>query len=411
MPPRVRILLAVALLAVLGFIAGMIGSRQNRQPSYDPRRSVQLTGPYGAKAFAEALSRLDVPVEFYRERIAQLSGFPESDTQVFVLLDPSELLDGAQAEDLVAFHESQGDLLLAGWTTSMVMQCFGYDVDYRSDDSTPVFRPAGGVPTGDAISWTGDMVLARVLDTVVTDTSDLKAGVANQCAVAEPLAIDTILVTGGGRPAALRLSFDTLGDVTLVADGILFSNARLRDSDAGLAVLPMIAGRYQRAVFDEYEHGFGPGGSLLSATLNWSFGTPYGWAFWQLAIVGLIALAAGAIRFGAARHIIERRRRSPLEHVRALATALAAAKGSRVAIDLMIRGLRRRLSAAGPPVRGDVAPWLADLAANVRTTRSRQAVSTLINLTRGAPVTDSVLRAADAVEEVWQDLKPPSTNR
>ena len=119
MPPRVRILLAVALLVVLGFIAGMIGSRQNRQPSYDPRRSVQLTGPYGAKAFAEALSRLDVPVEFYRERIAQLSGFPESDTQVFVLLDPSELLDGAQAEDLVAFHESQGDLLLAGWTTSM----------------------------------------------------------------------------------------------------------------------------------------------------------------------------------------------------------------------------------------------------------------------------------------------------
>jgi hypothetical protein len=255
------------------------------------------------------------------------------------------------------------------------------------------------------------MVLARILDTVVRDTSDLKAGIANECAVPDPLAIDTLLVTGGGRVAAIRLSFPDLGDVTLVADGMLFSNVRLRETGAGLAVLPMIAGRYRRAIFDEYEHGFGPGGSLLSATLHWSFRTPFGWAFWQLAAVGLLALLAGAIRFGAAQRTIERRRRSPLEHVQALATALAAAKGGRVAVDLMVRGLRRRLSAAGPPVRSDIQPWLADLAANLRTPRSRQAVQTLINLTRRAPESDSVLRAADAVEEVWQDLKPPSTNK
>lgn len=408
---RVRLLLAVALLVVLGFIAGAIGSRQNREPSFDPRRSVQLTGPYGARAYADALERLDVSVEFYRERIAQLAGVRESDAQVLVLLDPSELLDGAQAEDLVAFHESQGDLLLAGWTTSLVMQCFGYDVDYRSDDSTPVYRREASLKASTAVAWTSDMVLARILDTVVTDTSDLKAGVVTECAVPDPARVDTLLVTGGGRPAAIRLSFGDLGEVTLVADGMLFSNARLRESDAGLAVLPMIAGRYRRALFDEYEHGFGPGGSLLSATLEWSFNTPYGWLFWQLAIVGLIALLAGAIRFGAARRVIERRRRSPLEHVRALATALSAAKGSHVAVDLMIRGLRRRLSAGGPPARGDLGPWLATLEANVRTTGSKQAVSTLINLTRRAPVTDSVLRAADAVEEVWQDLKPPSPNR
>ena len=411
MSPRVRILLAVGLLVVLGLIAGAIGSRANREPSFDPRRSVQLTGPYGAKAYAEALDRLAVSVELYRERIARLGSHRTSEDQVFALLDPAELLDGAQAEQLVAFHESQGDLLLAGWTTSLVMQCFGYDVDYRSDDSTPVFRGETDRASADAVTWTGDMVLARIVDTVVTDTSDLKAGIASQCAIPEPAEVDTILVTAGGRPVALRLSYPETGSVTLVADGMLFSNARLRESQAGLVVLPLVAGRYQRVVFDEYEHGFGPGGSLLSATLDWSFNTPYGWVFWQLAIVGFIALLAGAIRFGAARRVIERRRRSPLEHVRALAIALSAAKGSHVAVDLMVRGLRRRLSPAGPPIRGDLPAWLAGLADNVRTSRSKQAVSTLINLTRRAPGTDSVLRAADAVEEVWQDLKPPSPSK
>jgi hypothetical protein len=408
MSPRARILLAVGLLIMLGFIAGALGSRRNREPSFDPRRSIQLTGPYGARAFAETLRRLDVSVELYRQRIAQLGDFKADKEQVFVLLDPSEWLDGVQAEDLVEFHEEKGDLLLAGWATSMVMQCFGYDVDYRGDDSMPVFRPQG---VGDPVSWTSDVILVRVLDSVAADTTDLKAGRVAECRVNEPEVVDTLLITAGGRPAALRLSFAELGSVTLVADGGLFSNARLRDSDAGLAVVPMIAGRYSRAVFDEYEHGFGSGGSLLGATLAWSFNTPYGWLFWQLALVGVLALLAGAIRFGAARRVIERRRRSPLEHVRALATALSAAKGSHVAVDLMVRGLRRRLSAAGPPIRGDVQSWLADLAANVRTSRSKQAVTTLIDLTRRAPGTDSVLRAADAVEEVWQDLKPPSPNR
>lgn len=412
MRPRVRIFLAVALLAILGFIAGAVGSRQNREPSFDPRRSTQLTGPYGAKAYAEALAHLEVAVDRYRERTAQIPNIRTGNSRaVFALLDPPQLLDGAQAEDLVAFSEEQGDLLLAGWTTSLVMHCFGYDVDDRGEDSTPVYRFEQGRVSPEPVSWTSDQVLARVMDTIATDTADMVAGVPSECLVPAPVSTDTILVTSGGRPAALRLSYEDGGSVALVADGILFSNARLRESDAGLVMLPLIAGRYDRAIFDEYEHGFGPTGSLLSATVGWSLRSPYGWVFWQLVIVGLLALLAGAIRFGAARRVIERRRRSPLEHVRALATALSAAKGSHVAIDLMIRGLRRRLSAAGQPVRGDLQSWLASLAANVRTTRSKDAVSTLVNLTRRAPLSDSVLRAADAVEEVWQDLKPPLPNR
>jgi hypothetical protein len=101
-----------------------------------------------------------------------------------------------------------------------------------------------------------------------------------------------------------------------------------------------------------------------------------------------------------------------MEHVRALATALAAASGSRVAIELMIQGLRRRLApAGGAPVRGALPQWLESLNANVRTPRSKAAVSTLMNLTRSAHGPESVLRAANAVEDVWQDLKPVSPNK
>jgi hypothetical protein len=402
----------MVLLVALGFLAGDIGSRQNRRPSSDPRRSTQLTGPYGARAYAEALERLGVDVDRYRGRLAQLDEFEAGEANtVFVLLDPPRHLDGAQAEDLLAFFEEQGDLLLAGETTAQVMRCFGYDVDNRGGDSTPVYRvDPGGIALSPA-SWTGDRILARIVDTVVTDSSDLTAGVMSECVVKQPISTDTILVTGGGRPVALRLEVEGGGSVILVADGILFSNTRLRESDAGLVALPLIAGAYQRAVFDEYEHGFGPSGSLLSATIQWSLDSPLGWVFWQLALVGLIALLAGAIRFGGARRVIERRRRSSLEHVQALAVALSAARGSRVAIELMIRGLRRRLSAAGPPVRGDVQPWLASMAANVRAPRSREAITTLVNLTRRAPDADSVLRAAEAVEDVWQDLKPPLPSR
>lgn len=413
MRPRIEVLLSLALLIILGVVAGSIGARGNRLPSFDPRRSSLLTGPNGAKVFAQALARLDVKVERYRQRTAMLPRLkPDARRPVLALLDPSHTLDGVQAGHLVDFFDTRGDLLLSGDSASPVMRCFGFDVDFRGHDSTPVFRVVNGVAEVEPVSWTSDEILAQVLDTIVIDSSDLTAGVAAECAVRQPAVVDTLMVTAGGRVAAVRLSYDSVpGRVTLVADGRLFSNARMRDTDAGLATLPLVGGRYRRVIFDEYEHGFGPSGSLLDATLEWSRNSPYGWVFWQLAIVGLVALLASAIRLGAPRSVIERRRRSPMEHVRALATALAAAKGSRVAVDLMIRGLRRRLSSGGQPTRGEVGPWLESLAANVRSTRSREAVSTLVNLTRRAPDSDSVLRAANAVEDVWQDLKPPSPTR
>ena len=126
---------------------------------------------------------------------------------------------------------------------------------------------------------------------------------------------------------------------------------------------------------------------------------------WQLAAVGLVALVASGVRFGPVRTAIERRRRSPMEHVRALATALAAARGHDVAVRLMIQGLRRRLS-RGTRTTHDLEAWLTELGPAVRTPRGQEALESLGATLRQSPDADSVLVAANAVETLWEELKP-----
>jgi hypothetical protein len=157
---------------------------------------------------------------------------------------------------------------------------------------------------------------------------------------------------------------------------------------------------------DEYHHGYRVAGSLGGAALDWSTRSPWGWVAWQLAAVGVVALLASGVRFGPVRSAIERRRRSPMEHVRALATALAAARGHDVAVRLMIQGLRRRLSRSGRPAPADLETWLQGLGSSVRTARGRAALESLTSMSRRPPDADSVLVAANAVETLWEELKP-----
>jgi hypothetical protein len=119
--------------------------------------------------------------------------------------------------------------------------------------------------------------------------------------------------------------------------------------------------------------------------------------------VGLVALLAGAIRFGPVRAGIERRRRSPLEHVRALATALGAAQGHDVAITALIRGLRRRLVPARA-VATDPREWLADLSAHAPTPAVARSASKLMEFTRPGQPAEAVLQAAHTVEDLWEGM-------
>jgi hypothetical protein len=117
-------------------------------------------------------------------------------------------------------------------------------------------------------------------------------------------------------------------------------------------------------------------------------------------------LLGAAFRFGPARPIIQRRRRSPLEHVRALATALAAARGHDVAIGRIVEGLRRRLVPSSQRSPTPWRDWLESLGKNLQSDRARNAVRTLKTLTQPGQTPEGVLRAANAVEDVWEELRP-----
>lgn len=396
MRPRTELAIALGITTALGLVVAAAGSRGRRTEDADPRRSTYLVGPYGARAYAEALELLGVRVTRLRARVRALSDSGmDGRGAAFVALDPAGALSPLDALHLRRFAASGGSLLLAGEGTGAVMRCYGYETK--------------GLPGGRVVIHGDTVPIGATLQPPLPAATErgqlLDDGSAAECPRVAVSRVDTLLATAG-QPVALRVFPDSGGSVVLVSDGTLFANRIMRDTGAGEFALGLVVGRQLRVIIDEYHHGFGPGGGMVAAVRSWSGRSPWGWMLWQLLAVGVLALLASAIRFGPARRVIERRRRSPLEHVRALATALAAARGHEVAVGLLVRGLRRRLARPGEPLRGDPRAWLAALAERVRTPMSKSAVTTLQSLIRGPVGADGVRRAALAVEDVWQDLKP-----
>jgi hypothetical protein len=408
MQARTEALVGGGALIALVALAAALGARGNRLDQEDRRSSTFLSGPHGARGLAESLERLGTDVRRERRGLRRLQPDSAVDGRTaLVLLDPREPIHGVEVELVRAWADAtpQGDLILAGRGAAQVMRCFGYALDWRFFDSVEVTPRSFEAEFGEWPKAAG--VLASSRDTIVADSTRLEDTGVTACIVPPIASVDTLITSVTGRVVALRLEReDTGGEVVLLADAGFFRNRALRETPAGPFTLGLFAGRYRRVIFEEAHHGFEEGGSLAGATLAWSLRSPWGWAMWQMGIVGLLALLGAAFRFGPARPIIQRRRRSPLEHVRALATALAAARGHDVAIGRIVEGLRRRLIPS--PQRPAMAwrDWLESLGENLQSERARNAVRTLQTLSRPGQTPEGVLQAANAVEDVWEELRP-----
>jgi hypothetical protein len=401
MRPRTELSLAAGLLLVLGTIVVAVGNRRARPASDDSRRSTYLTGPGGASAFAEGASRLGVEVARFRRPMATLTVSDSSRRgEVIAVLGPAMPLSAVEARDLLGLPV---DLLLAGDNSASAIRCLGYHVSVRQrSDPAATRAPAGAEHLPAPRVWA--VLLPHPAREIVDSAGP--EGRKVRCQVPAPARVDTLLQTVNERLVVVRLTYPDGRSVTLVADDRLFRNRTLRRTSAGELVLGLVVPRYRRLVVDEFHHGYQTAGSLSGAALDWSTRSPWGWIAWQLAAVAVVALLASGVRFGPVRSAIERRRRSPMEHVRALATALAAARGHDVAVRLMIQGLRRRLSRTGRPTPANLDTWLEGLGPSVRTARGREALESLTAMTRRPPDADSVLVAANAVETLWEELKP-----
>jgi hypothetical protein len=401
MRPRTELGLAAGILLALGVIAVAAGSRRTQAAANDSPRSTYLTGPGGASAFADAVSRLGGQVERFRRPTAALV-VPDSSPPgaVVAVLGPSIPLSAVEARHVLALPV---DLLLAGHNSARAIRCLGYQVSVRQRTD-----PAATRAPVDAEDLPSPRVWAVLIPHAARNIVDSAGhdGRKVPCDVPEPVRVDTVLQTVTERLVVVRLTYPDDRVVTLVADDRLFRNRTLRNTSAGELVLGLVAPRYRRVVIDEFHHGYQASGSLTGAALDWSLRSPWGWIVWQLVAVGVVALLASGVRFGPVRSAIQRRRRSPMEHLRALATALAAARGHDVAVRLMIQGLRRRLSRTGRPAPANLDTWLEGLGPSVRTARGREAFDSLTAMTRRPPDADSVLVAANAVETLWEELKP-----
>src|SRR3954465_4308284 len=109
--------------------------------------------------------------------------------------------------------------------------------------------------------------------------------------------------------------------------------------------------RRDRLVFDEYHQGFGTHPGTLRAIVVYLARSSSGHVLLQGMLAGLVLLLALGPR-PLPPHEIERvERRSPLEHVGALAQAYARVGGTRAATTRLLHGVRRRVersSSRGP---------------------------------------------------------------
>jgi uncharacterized protein DUF4350 len=401
---RPELWLGIALVGAMTIVV-LAGGANFTENWSDQRRSVRLSGPGGAKGFGKVLERLGVPVQRRERPLFDLSTeSPETTSTVLAFLDiyeptPREL-------DVIRRYVAHGGrVFVTGYTG--IEQCFAYrsvpagnsEVD---NDTVTIVPPRMGLRLAPA---------ERLLVRIPLDSLQMRSGRrAPLCPPLFPVATDTLLTTLDGRPEAVALRFQGGGRVTLLADSRYVSNRDLKETDAALVVLPwLLADQPHGIVVDEYHLGFTRGSTLPGAMWRFLWSTPAGWAVLQLCIVGLIWLATVAVRFGPAREVVERRRRSPLEHVEALAAGLEGAGGADTAVALIVSGLQRRLSRTGQAARGEPRQWLAALELALPEVRGRRAVRRLRDALSKPGGDERVVAAAQAVEDVWEELRPRAT--
>lgn len=392
---------------VLLISAGIIGAAligQWTAPSgdlRDYRRSAMLGGPDGAKGLAEVLERLDVDVELRRRPLFALAADSSlADRDLLVLLDVTFPATSVEIEEVRNAVARGGSLFLAG--ENDIERCFGFrtaSVGDRDDDSSTTLIRPDGIATLPAVSY--------VVERIPSDSTYIGDQYHDACALLLPTSVDTLLTTLDGKAAGLRLRFHQGGVATIVADSKLVSNESLKHSDASLLIVPWILDSHpRRVIIDEYHHGFQDRRSIFAAAWHWALASPAGWTILQVSIAALVALAFMSVRFGPALSVVDRKRRSAIEHLDALAIGLERASGRDTAVELIAGGLRRRLTRTGTLPRGGerIGDWLTRLGLAVHTPGARKNVKRLAWLVRETGGDDDVLDAAIAVEDVWEAL-------
>ena len=351
--PRVIVplLLGVVLLSAL-FTRTPVSGRNG-----DPRLSTYSTDPQGAKLFAEFAERSGWRVE--RAREAGFAKPPAGTTVVHAELSPDERVLPADVHDALSQVREGGRLLLV----------LGTGTTAFSDSLGIEGGPSGDVDTGDNAGsgcrrsvlrayeglWPGSQAYLQSLTLraksplTITDTL---------LAVHRVMPADSVpgksRVYKSARLPAMMVATLGRGRVVVAADPDVLRNDALRVCSYGidigaaraLAALTPDSGGVRTLRVDEYHHGYGLIGrdreGVSGAVHTFLADTAPGRAIAQLLVAALLLLFAMAPRGVAPVDPVRVERRSPFEHVDALARAYAQVGATRTATARLVRGLRRR---------------------------------------------------------------------
>lgn len=301
------------------------------------RLSSYSAAPGGARGVYELARRLGWDVARSTERV--LPG--EQTTPVYAVLDPAVPLTGGEVADLLARVRAGAGLLIVAEREAPLADSLGVRVG----------------STFGALPWdTTNVCPARrrfSLRAPLWDVPTVQLSRRDSASTVTFLALQVAWIGSADLPAVVGFELGR-GRVGVVSHPLLLANDVIKECrfPAGLAVAGLL--QYLRGtgdgakrsllVFDEFHQGYGPQPSIRNVAGRMLFGTAPGRGLVQVGLAGMILLAAVAPRPLPPRTGSKRQRRSPLEHVEALATAYHAVGATRTAARRLVRGLRRRLS-------------------------------------------------------------------
>jgi len=342
----VRVLSAVAVLLVI-FILLAPQDREDVGAAY----SSYAAGAGGAKALYETLGRLGFVVSRNEK---PLTASPALDsTSTYALIQPAQALTTIEQAQLLAAVR-RGMVLIFTPGDDELTDSLGFELNSAPGGFYTLSRTtvAGGNPPTPA---TQDPRAAFQAAFPVSTTVASKPKSGNQTFLwLQPLSNRDEAKSDSARQPALVLGHRIgRGYVIAVAPAQLLMNQVMRDPRAAIAIVRALQfangsapplERSGNVVFDEYHHGFGTHADMPAAVARALTNTPPGRVILEVAMAALVLLLAFAVRPLAPVPIPSTSRRSPLEHVGALAHAYSQVNARRVGTNMLVRGLRRRHS-------------------------------------------------------------------
>ncbi len=339
--PVLSLLVVLVVLTAL-FVRTPVTGRDG-----DPRLLSTSTDPLGAALFFDLTKRLGYSAQ--REKAPDMRFVPGA---IVTQLDPVDALTPTQVHALLDHVRAGGALLavLGRATTALsdsiriTVDPVGRQIESRVGDARTCANTIAFTRTG---LWLGTPVLfgLNVRDSLNTlRRTFIFVGGANRTGRAD-----------APRPAMIGVPLGA-GRMVVASDPDVFRNDALRNCGYGLDVAAVSALRYlseggaelrRTVIFDDSHLRTTVSAGPLSVVKSYLVRTASGRFLFQLCGAGLLLLVAAAPRVLAPRDDRRIERRSPLEHVDALARAYGQVGATRTGAMRLVRGLERRVGAAG----------------------------------------------------------------